>query len=249
MHTTKTIPLYSRAATLWMAVLLINVMMFVAPAAEAEKPRLGVAEFRNTSGAYWWYGGIGWDLSSMLTNEIANNGNFRVVERAKLQPVLAEQDLAADGRIKQDTAAKTGELTGAKYLVLGTVSAYQDNTDNESGGFSFKGIRIGGKKKEAYIAVDLRVVDTTTGEIAFNRTVEARTGGFGLKFGLSRGSFSGNLGKMKKTPAGKAIRAVMVEIVDYLECSMVDGGGECEAEYAAKEEKRKKGLKNLLKLD
>ena len=216
--------------------------------AQAEEPRIGVADFSNTSGAYWWTGGVGRDLASMVTNELANNGKFSVVERSRLDTVLDEQDLSASGRISKSTRAKIGEITGAQYLVLGTVTAYEENSQGTGGGFSISGISIGGKNDKAYMALDLRVVDTNTGEIAYNRTVEARSGGFGFKLGLSRGKFAGNLGQYKKTPAGKAIRAAVVEIVDYLECAMVVQGG-CLAEFDAKEKKRKKSLKSLINLD
>lgn len=214
----------------------------------ADGPRVGVAEFSNTSGAYWWGGGVGRDLASMVTNELANNGKFRVVERTKLESVLNEQDLAASGRISKGTGAKIGQVTGAQYLVMGTVTAYEENTSGNMGGFSIGGVSIGGKNDKAYMALDLRVVDTNSGEIAYNRSIEARSGGFGFKLGLSRGGFSGNLGQYKKTPAGKAIRAAVVEIVDYLECAMVVQGG-CMADFDAKEAKRKKSLKSVLKLD
>lgn len=214
----------------------------------ASEPRLGVADFSNTSGAYWWAGGVGRDLASMLTNELANNGSFSVVERDKLYTVLDEQDLSASGRISKGTRSKIGELTGAQYLVLGTVTAYEENTEGTGGGFTISGVRIGGKNNKAYMALDLRVVDTNSGEIAYNRTVEARSGGFGFNLGLSRGKFSGDLGKYKKTPAGKAIRAAVVEIVDYLECAMVVQGS-CLEDFDAKEKKRKKSLKSLINLD
>lgn len=214
----------------------------------ASEPRLGVADFSNTSGAYWWSGGVGRDLASMVTNELANNGSFNVVERDKLYTVLDEQDLSASGRISKSTRSKIGELTGAQYLVLGTVTAYEENTEGTGGGFTISGVRIGGKNDKAYMALDLRVVDTNSGEIAYNRTVEARSGGFGFNFGLSRGKFSGDLGKYKKTPAGKAIRAAVVEIVDYLECAMVVQGS-CLEDFDAKEKKRKKSLKSLINLD
>jgi curli biogenesis system outer membrane secretion channel CsgG len=209
---------------------------------------MGVAEFGNTSGAAWWRGGVGWELSGMLTNELANSKKFKMVERSTLEPVLREQNLAADGRITKGTGAKIGRLTGAQYLVMGTVSAYEDNVASTGGGFTISGIAIGGKKKSAYIAVDLRVVDTTTGEISFTRSVEARSGGFGLSLGIFKSGFAGALKNEKKTPAGKAIRAVMVEIVDYLSCAMVDKDG-CMAEFDAKEAKRKESLKSTIQLD
>ena len=93
----------------------------------ANKPSVGVAEFRNDTSAGWWYGGAGNDLSSMLTNELAGTEKFRVVERAKLGHVLNEQDLGASGRVNKSNAAKVGKLTGAKYLVMGTVSAITES--------------------------------------------------------------------------------------------------------------------------
>ncbi len=234
--------------TLRIALLVVIFTGFATSHTLASEPRLGVADFSNTSGAYWWYGGVGRDLASMVTNELANNGSFSVVERDKLYTVLDEQDLSASGRISKGTRSKIGELTGAQYLVLGTVTAYEENTEGTGGGFTISGVRIGGKNNKAYMALDLRVVDTNSGEIAYNRTVEARSGGFGFNLGLSRGKFSGDLGKYKKTPAGKAIRAAVVEIVDYLECAMVVQGS-CLEDFDAKEKKRKKSLKSLINLD
>ena len=216
----------------------------------AAKPRIGVAEFNNTAtGTYWWGGGVGWELSGMVTNELASTGEFRVVERSKLEPVLREQDLASSGRISKGTGAKVGELTGAQFLVLGTVTAFESNTDSTGGGISISGISIGGKKKSAYIAVDLRVVDTTTGEISFSRTVEARTKSTGFSLGVFKSGFGGKLKKEKKTPAGKAIRAVIVEITDYLVCEMVEQSNSCREEFKAKEKKRRSSLKDTIQLD
>jgi len=226
----------------------LAVLMLVAGAAAAEKPTVGVAEFTNSARAHWWYAGVGWDLADTLTNEMASLGSFTIVERAKLQPVLMEQDLAASGRIARGTGAKIGKLTGAKYLVMGSVSSYEENTKGGGGGIGFKGVRLGGKKSDAYIAVDLRVVDTTTGEVKYTRSVEARAASKGFNVGLSRGGFSGNMNKFNKTPHGKAIRAVIIEITDYLDCAMVQQDS-CMAEYDAKESRRREKTKGSVKIE
>ena len=224
------------------------ILLFVAATAFAAKPAVGVAEFKNDTSAGWWYSDVGDDLSGMLANELAGTGKFKVVERDKLDKVLEEQDLADSGRIKKSTGAKIGEVTGAQYLVFATVSAFDTKTASTGGGVSFRGISLGGKKEEAYIAVDLRVVDTTTGEVSFTRTVEARSTGGGINVGVYRGGFGGNLAKHEKTPTGKAIRAVIMEISEYLACAMVDKG-DCMAEYQAKEASRKEKTKKSIKLD
>jgi len=214
----------------------------------AEKPVVAVNEFKNETSAGWWYGGAGRDLADMLTNELQATGNFKLVEREKLDAVLDEQDLADSGRIKKGTGAKIGKLTGAQYIVTGSLSAYEEDVKSTGGGVSFRGISLGGKKENAYLAVDLRVIDTTSGEIVFSRTVEGRSSGGGLDVGLYRGGFGGNLSKQEKTPAGKAIRAAIVEISEYLSCAMVEKG-DCMDEYNAKESSRREKTKKAIKLD
>lgn len=229
-------------------VLAATALLVISSAAAAAAPSIGVAEFRNKASAGWWYSRAGWDLADTVTNELAALGTFKVVERSNLEPVLREQDLNDYGRVSKGTGAKIGKLTGAQYLVLGSLSSYEENVKGTRGGIGYKGLRLGGKKEEVYIAVDLRVVDTTSGEVAFTRTVEARTGGKGIRVGVFRGGFSGNLGKESKTPAGKAIRAVIAEITDYLNCAMVKKDS-CMAAFDAKEAKRKESLKGSIKLD
>jgi len=229
-----------------LALLLLGFLL--AANAMAQKPVLGVAEFKNQTAAGWWRGGVGWELSGMLSNELAGTEKFRVVERSKLETVLREQDLGASGRVRQGTAAQIGQLTGAQYLVLGTVSAYEEKTQGTGGGISIGGFSVGGRSDEAYIAVDLRVVNATTGEIDFTRTVEARSGGFGLSLGAYRGGFGGNLSQYENTPAGKAIRAVLMEISEYLACVMVEKGS-CVAEYKEKEQKRREKTRGAVKLE
>ncbi|HEX7151534.1 MAG TPA: CsgG/HfaB family protein [Thermoanaerobaculia bacterium] len=226
------------------AVLLLS----LSTAALAQKPAVGVSEFKNETAANWWSSEVAKDLAGMLANELAATGKFKVVERNKLGAVLDEQDLAESGRVKKSTAAKKGELTGAKYMIFATVSAFDSKTSGMGGGLSYKGIGIGGKKEEAYMAVDLRVVDTTTGEVEFVRTVEARSSSYGVSGGYYRGGWGGQLAKYENTPIGKAIRGCVIEITDYLACVMVDQDG-CESEYQAKESSRRAKTKKSIKLD
>lgn len=223
-------------------------LIFIAGTAIAEKPVMAVNEFTNETSAGWWYGGAGRDLADMLTNELAGTGKFKMVEREKLAAVLDEQDLADSGRVNKKTGAKIGKLTGAQYIVTGALSAFETDVKGTDGGVSFRGISLGGKKEDAYLAVDLRVINTTTGEIEFTRTVEARASSGGLRVGVYRGGFGGNLGKYEKTPTGKAIRAVLMEISEYLSCAMVEQG-DCMAEYEAKESSRREKTKKAIKLD
>jgi curli biogenesis system outer membrane secretion channel CsgG len=164
--------------------------------------------------------------------------------------VIKEQDLGASGRIKKSTRSKLGNLTGAQYLVSGTVSAYEESTKGTGGGFSLGVISLGGKQEKAYLAVDLKLIEVETGEIADQRTIEATAKGGGLSVGLDIGDFSGNLGGFAKTPAGKAVRACLMEIVEYLDCSLIEGkNAQCMADYNTKERSRREKTKSAISLE
>ena len=212
------------------------------------RPVIAVAEFTNQTAAGWWSGGVGWELSGMLSNELSSSGDFKVVERNKIQNVLEEQNLTASGRVRSGTGPRIGKLTGAQYLITGTVSSYQENTASTGGGLSFRGISLGGKKSEAYLAIDLRVINLETGDVDFSRTVEGRSKGGGVSVGLYRGGFGGNLAHQEKTPAGKAIRGALVEATDYLDCVMVKRDG-CIDDFRRKEQHRRDGDRKALDLD
>lgn len=227
---------------------VLSTLVLATAGALHAQPSIAVADFTNDVGSlYWWRGGVGRDLAGMVTNELASLGSFNVVERSQVDAVLDEQDLADAGRVDPATGARIGQMTGADYVVLGTVTAYEEQS-RKGGGLGYKGIRIGGKKGETYIAVDLRVVDTTTGEIEHVRTVEGTTASRGLSLRGHRSGLSGSLATESNTPAGKAIRAALIEITDYLECAMVSQDG-CMAEYDAKERRRREKAREGLKLD
>lgn len=228
--------------------LLATSLVFCVSSAFAAKPVLAVAEFKNETHAYWWTTDTARDLAGMLTNELASTEKFKLVERHNVGAVLDEQDLASSGRVSKSTGAKLGKMTGAQYVVVATVTSFDSKTQGTGGGISFHGIGVGGKHEEAYIAVDLRVIDTTTGEVEFTRTVEARSSSNAVGVSAYRGGFGGSLASYNNTPTGKAIRGVIVEITDYLGCAMVDKD-QCLDEYKAKEKARRDKTKGSIKIE
>lgn len=229
--------------------LVLLATLTVAGAAVAkERAVVAVLDFTNETRAHWWQTDVGRELGGMLANELVSTGAFKVVERQKLDSVLGEQDLGASGRVSKSSAAKMGQVTGAQYLITGKVAAYDENTKGTGGGIGFKGISIGGKSSKAYLAIDIRVVNATTGEVEYVRTVEGHSKGGGMSLGFSRNGFGGSLGGHKKTPAGKAIRAALIEATDYLACVMYDQD-KCMKEYRDKERSRRNKSKSALSLD
>ncbi|MCU0236469.1 MAG: CsgG/HfaB family protein [Acidobacteria bacterium] len=220
------------------------------PLAAKDKIRLGVLRFTNQTAAGWWSGSVASDLQDMLASELVSTKAFSVLERKEIDAVLGEQDLSASGRVSNKTKVQMKKLKGAQYLVAATVSAYEENTSGKKGGVRFKGLSVGGGKDKAYIAVDLKVINTETGEITDARTIEASAKGSALGAGLSLRNFSVGGESYKKTPTGKAIRACILYIAEYLECSMVKGeDAGCMDKFNEMDEKRKKKTKDSIDLD
>jgi curli biogenesis system outer membrane secretion channel CsgG len=212
-----------------------------------EKPVLAVIEFQNQAAVRWWGSGVGEELAGMLSNELVAMEAFRVVERDKLRAVLEEQNLAASGRVTAGSGPAIGRLTGAQYLVMGTVTSYDESAGKTGGGIQVRGVSLGGKQSRAYVAVDLRVVDATSGEVAFTRTIEGTATSGGVSVGFSRRGFGGALANEENTPAGQAIRAALMEIAEYLECAMVKQD-RCMDGYRAKDDKRRERTRSKLRL-
>ena len=63
------------------------------------------------------------NLSSLLSTYLATDDSIILVERQQLDAVLGEQSLGASGLVNPADAAKVGQLTGAKVLVLSRVFA------------------------------------------------------------------------------------------------------------------------------
>jgi curli biogenesis system outer membrane secretion channel CsgG len=247
------------------------------------KPTVSVPEFKNNvTGAWWWQGPVAEDMAHALANELQATGELKIVERRNLGQVLSEQELAALGIVKKSpTSAQQGQMTGAKYIVLGTVTSFESNTDVESkgGGMSFMG--FGGSKQTTttkdYVAIDIRVVDSTTGEIVGARTVEGRASNSveqkqrsgsllpaaGLVAGFVPGmssagyaataaagtfSFDNNSTTANRTPVAKAIRAALISASNYVSC-LLSPQGDCMAAFEAQDRERRAKTLGTLQLE
>jgi curli biogenesis system outer membrane secretion channel CsgG len=220
-----------------------------AMAREAPTMTVAVIDFTNqTSSASWWNGDVGSQLADVLSNELSATGDFKVIERQKIDAVLAEQDLAASSRMRPGSTPHTGNITGAQYLVTGSVAAYTEDTSKTGGGLNIAGFRVGGGKSQAYVAIDLRVIDAETSEVVYSRTVEGNSSGGGVNLSGFTHGVGGDFGHSKKTPASKAVRAALIEATDYLDCVMVKRDG-CEARYQQKEQRRRDNDKKVLDLE
>jgi curli biogenesis system outer membrane secretion channel CsgG len=237
-------------ATLVSAAITLTLAVSAGAAAQDARPVVAVVDFTNdVANASWFGGSAGHDLAGMLSNELSSTGDFDVVERDKINAVLAEQDLARSGRVRAGSGPAAGNVTGAHYLITGTVSGYSETASNTGGGINFRGFHIGGGKSQAYIAIDLRVIDAETSQVVYSRTIEGRSTDSNVDVGGEtwRG-FGGEFQHSQNTPVSKAIRATLVYASGYLDCVMVKRDG-CIATYNAQEQRRRKSDTDALHLD
>jgi hypothetical protein len=71
---------------------------------------------------------LGPKVAMILNATLSAEVNLIMVERAELEKVLGEQELGLSGTVSADTAAKVGNLTGAKVLVTGRVFKVDKDT-------------------------------------------------------------------------------------------------------------------------
>jgi curli biogenesis system outer membrane secretion channel CsgG len=91
-------------------------------AAQDTRPGVGVLSFEN-GGSYGLdsedYDAFEVGLQQMLITELAVNSELRLVDRSRIQEVLAEIDLGASGKVDANTAARIGKIVGARYMIMG----------------------------------------------------------------------------------------------------------------------------------
>lgn len=211
----------------------------------ANKPVIGVLKFQDETGAMFLQGGVGRALTTMLTNELSARPTLTIVERQKLRAVIEEQNLSASGMVSAETSIQIGKLTGAQYLITGTVTAFENQVETKTKrGFLGYGGGVESISHGGYLAVDLRVIDTTTGEIRYSRTIEGRTPPSENNQVQTQRAMVGDI---NTGPDSRAVRAAVIEIVDYLECAMVERDA-CIAEFELKEKARVERTRQSIKI-
>lgn len=188
------------------AVLLLQGLLPAQTAAQqSDKVRVAVLNFENNSSWTWWDDNLGRAAADELTTQLFRSGQFSVIERAQLDAILAEQDLGASGAVTASTAAQIGQLLGAQLILTGSITQF--SIERISGGFR----RIAGSYSRAETMLDVRMVNTSTGEIML-----AEEGKGEKRFG---GGFFQGAGAEREFDAGLAqesLRPAVEQVVEKI---------------------------------
>jgi curli biogenesis system outer membrane secretion channel CsgG len=186
--------------------------------AQGPKARVAVASFGTTDRFASVYGGwnIGGGLAAQLVTELIKTGRVIVVERAILSKVLIEQELGESKLLTPLTKMPTGHLLGVDYLIVGEVTEFEERQMGAGMGAKLFGVKFGGDIAAAHVGMDLRVVDTRTGEILFSHRSQGKAWdkAIGAKIDYKVLDFGGDA--FHKTPLGKATRAAIDDAVGFV---------------------------------
>jgi len=171
------------------ALAVAGMMVGSAQAQGSKRPMIAVMDFDYGTIDNWWgQYDIGKGMADQVVNALVEDGSFRVIERKKLDTILAEQDFAHSDRADPSAAklAKIGKVLGVKYILAGSITKFA--TEARGGGVRVHGIGLGGKKTKSEVALTARVIDATTGEIMISAKGlgESNKGG---GFDFSKGGF------------------------------------------------------------
>jgi len=182
------------------------------------KIRIAVTAFENKVKTPWWGPSwkIGDGLAEMLTTELSKTGQFIVVERQALGDIVKEQELGQSGLVRGETAARTGQVLGAQIVVRGAVTEFEERASGGGAGIRFPGFGAEGGVSNAYVALDIRLIDTSTGQVIAShsaaKTAPSAGGGLGARIGNV--TFGGDA--FFQTPIGQATRAAMDDALRFI---------------------------------
>jgi curli biogenesis system outer membrane secretion channel CsgG len=166
-----------------------------------KRPAVAVIDFDyGTLQDHWWgQYDIGKGVAAQIVDLLVEDGTVRVVERSRLDTVLAEQDLAASDRANPDAAkmAKIGKVLGVRYILAGSITKFATSDKRYGGGVAGTVAKnmlgpVGGlsfHKAKQEVSLTARLIDTTTGEIVASAKGEGvAKKGQGVGFEVAAGS-------------------------------------------------------------
>jgi hypothetical protein len=159
-------------------------------------------------------------MAAELTTALVNSGYFIVVERAELASVLREQEMGLQKIVSGETAAQVSRVLGAQLLIRGSVTEF----DQRAGGTGLRvgagtgmfGGALGGQTTEGVVAMDIRLIDTTTGQVVQSHRAEAKLSAAGISADIKvdRVTFGGD--HFNKTVLGQATRKAIEQAVAFI---------------------------------
>ncbi len=152
---------------------------------------------------------LGKQVSALVSANLSTEPNIITVERAELEKALGEQELGLSGTVTADSAARVGQLTGAKVLVTGRVFDVNDQRIIVAKVIGAETSRVYGEMVEGPSAGS--IVDLSA---ALAKKIAAVVSDKGETLVAKTESREDRIAKIKKALGGKKLPAVSVKIAE-----------------------------------
>jgi len=183
------------------------------------KKRVAVFEFEDKTDHRWrWWTGqpVGQGMADMLTTELVKSGKYQVIERQAIEQIFKEQQLGQSGAVTAQSAAEVGKLLGVELAIIGAVTEFGHKKSDIGGFIKKKGFGLGVQTAAASVGIDIRFVDTNTGEIIAADNIRKEKSKKGLKVDTRQLSFK-NKNDFDGSLVGQATRDAIQEIMVKLD--------------------------------
>jgi len=175
---------------------------------------------------------IGKGIADILIDKMLAEGTYRVIERNAIDKILHEQDFSNSNRADPSTAAKIGHILGVDAVITGDITQFgRDDQNKNYGGGLVQGWThgavggVGKHSSKAVVAVTVRMVDATTGEILASVTGKGeseRSGTDLLGGGGGNGTWAGGGASMSssnfaQTIIGEAVTQAVAQVATGLD--------------------------------
>jgi len=163
--------------------------------------------------------------TDMLITALQRSRQFQVLDRAGFNDFMNEQNLQSENRLSTGEGPMVGEMIGADYIIDGSITEYQ--VDRKTGGIGLSIGGLGGSKEYALAttAIDLRLVETTSGEVVWAESFKGEIEG--ERVGVETFSFMGDNIVEFETGRGEqeVINLVIRTLLEEAVFEMVETGG------------------------
>lgn len=174
---------------------------------------------------------VGKGITDLMVQKLVTDGKYRVVERAALDKIIAEQNFNNSDRADPSSASKIGRILGVDTIILGSITKF-GRDDKQVGGVGgghsgWTGAVLGAGKKEskAVVAITARLVNTTTGEILASVTGNGESsrsgmflgGGGSSGYSGGGGAFDMSSSNFAQTILGEAVNKAVADCATQLD--------------------------------
>jgi curli biogenesis system outer membrane secretion channel CsgG len=154
---------------------------------------------------------FGTGMTEMLTTSLVESNRFVVLERKAMDDILAEQ--RREG-IDPEQGIQPQKLLGAQYLVRGAITEFTFRRSSVGGtGVLGRQLGVSSAKTEAMVALDIRIYDTTTGQILDSVRGEGRAQASATAANVEYKDLKFGGSGFNESPLGKATREAITKAV------------------------------------